>query len=58
MKNVILKIGDLNVSKLAKNNMAKTKTGTPFYLAPEIWKYQPYDNKCDIWSVGCIIYEL
>ena len=58
MKNGQLKIGDLNVSKLAKNNMARTQTGTPFYLAPEIWKDQPYDYKCDIWSVGCIIYEL
>ena len=58
MKNGQLKIGDLNVSKLAKNNMAKTQTGTPFYLAPEIWKDLPYDYKCDIWSVGCIIYEL
>ena len=58
MKNGTLKIGDLNVSKLAKNNMAKTQTGTPFYLAPEIWKDLPYDYKCDIWSVGCIIYEL
>ena len=58
MKNGQIKIGDLNVSKLAKNNMAQTQTGTPFYLSPEIWKDQPYDYKCDIWSVGCIIYEL
>ena len=58
MKNGQLKIGDLNVSKLAKNNMARTQTGTPFYLAPEIWKDLPYDYKCDIWSIGCIIYEL
>ena len=58
MKNGQLKIGDLNVSKLAKSNMARTQTGTPFYLSPEIWKDQPYDYKCDIWSVGCIIYEL
>ena len=58
MKNGQLKIGDLNVSKLAKNNMARTQTGTPFYLSPEIWKDLPYDYKCDIWSVGCIIYEL
>ena len=58
MKNGQLKIGDLNVSKLAKSHMARTQTGTPFYLAPEIWKDTPYDNKCDIWSVGCIIYEL
>ena len=58
MKNGLLKIGDLNVSKIAKSNMARTQTGTPFYLAPEVWKDLPYDYKCDIWSVGCIIYEL
>ena len=58
MKNGLLKIGDLNVSKVAKNNLAQTQTGTPFYLSPEIWKDLPYDYKCDIWSVGCIIYEL
>ena len=58
MKTGQVKIGDLNVSKLAKNNMARTQTGTPFYLAPEIWKDLPYDYKCDIWSIGCIIYEL
>ena len=58
MKNGILKLGDLNVSKIAKLGMAKTQTGTPYYISPEIWKEQPYDYKCDIWSVGCIIYEI
>ena len=58
MKNNLLKIGDLNVSKLSKNSFAKTKTGTPYYLAPEVWEDRPYDYKCDIWSIGCIIYEL
>ena len=56
--NNILKIGDLNVSKLIKNTLAKTKTGTPYYLAPEVWEDFEYDYKCDIWSIGCIIYEL
>ena len=58
MKNGLVKIGDLNVSKITKSNMARTQTGTPYYIAPEIWKDKPYDYKCDIWSVGCIIYEL
>ena len=58
MKNNILKIGDLNVSKLSKNSFAQTKTGTPYYLGPEVWEDKPYDYKCDIWSIGCIIYEL
>ena len=57
MKNGLIKIGDLNVSKLS-NGMAKTQTGTPYYAAPEIWVDKPYDNKVDIWSVGCIIYEM
>ena len=58
MKNGILKIGDMNVSKLSKHNYARTKTGTPYYLAPEVWDDRPYDYKCDLWSLGCIIYEL
>ena len=58
MKNGLLKIGDLNVSKITKSNMARTQTGTPYYIAPEIWKDKPYDYKCDIWSLGCIIYEI
>ena len=58
MKNNIIKIGDLNVSKLSKNSFARTKTGTPYYLAPEVWEDRSYDYKCDIWSIGCIIYEL
>lgn len=36
----------------------KTIAGTPFYLAPEIVKGQTYNEKVDIWSVGCIAYQL
>ena len=58
MKNGLLKLGDLNVSKIAKMGMAQTQTGTPYYASPEVWKDKPYDYKSDIWSVGCIIYEI
>ena len=57
-KNGILKLGDLNVSIIAKMGMAKTQTGTPYYCSPEIWNDRPYDYKSDIWSLGCIVYEL
>ena len=58
MKNGLLKLGDLNVSKFAKLGMASTQTGTPYYCSPEIWKEKSYDYKSDIWSLGCIIYEI
>ena len=58
MKNGTMKIGDLNVSKYLKNDYARTVAGTPYYIAPEVWEDFPYDYKCDVWSLGCIIYEL
>lgn len=51
-------IGDLNVSKVAKNKFLHTQTGTPYYASPEIWRDEPYDAKSDIWSLGCLAYEL
>ena len=57
-KKGIVKIGDLNVSKIAKKDLAVTQTGTPYYAAPEVWDNEKYNNKCDIWSVGCILYEM
>ena len=58
MKDGTLKIGDLNVSKIAKMGIAFTQAGTPYYASPEVWLDKSYDNKSDIWSIGCIIYEL
>jgi NIMA (never in mitosis gene a)-related kinase 1/4/5 len=51
------KLGDMNVSKLAKKGLLYTQTGTPYYASPEVWKDQPYDSKSDIWSLGCVLYE-
>ena len=54
-----VKIGDLNVGKLIKENkLAITQTGTPYYASPEVWADLPYDYKADVWSLGCIIYEM
>jgi NIMA (never in mitosis gene a)-related kinase 1/4/5 len=57
-KEGVLKLGDLNVSKVAKRGMLQTQTGTPYYASPEVWKDKPYDFKSDIWSVGCVLYEM
>ena len=52
------KLGDLNVSKVARRGLGYTQTGTPYYASPEVWKDQPYDSKSDIWSLGCVLYEM
>jgi serine/threonine protein kinase len=55
------KLGDLNVSKiLPQGSMTKTRAGSPFYISPEVWNHEDegYSFKCDIWSLGIVIYEL
>ncbi|CAD8178841.1 unnamed protein product [Paramecium octaurelia] len=52
------KLGDLNVSKVAKQGFVYTQTGTPYYASPEVWRDEPYDLKSDIWSLGCVLYEM
>lgn len=51
-------LGDLNVSKVAKQGLLYTQTGTPYYASPEVWRDLPYDSKSDIWSLGCVFYEV
>lgn len=41
-----------------EGKFAVTQAGTPYYTSPEIWNNQKYDGKCDIWSLGCVLYEL
>ncbi len=57
-KDGMSKLGDMNVSKVAKKGLLFTQTGTPYYASPEVWKEKPYDNKSDIWSLGCVLYEM
>jgi len=57
-KGGICKLGDLNVSKVARKGLGYTQTGTPYYASPEVWEEKPYDSKSDIWSLGCVMYEM
>jgi NIMA (never in mitosis gene a)-related kinase len=58
MKNGLCKLGDLNVAKVVKNELLRTQTGTPYFASPEIWEDKPYSFKSDIWSIGCILYQM
>ena len=59
-KDDCIKIGDLGVAKVLNQtaNMAHTVVGTPYYLSPELCEEKPYNNKSDIWSLGCVLYEM
>ncbi|KAK3694805.1 kinase-like domain-containing protein [Podospora appendiculata] len=54
-----VKLGDFGLSKMIQSHdFASTYVGTPFYMSPEICAAEKYTLKSDIWSLGCIIYEL
>jgi NIMA (never in mitosis gene a)-related kinase len=58
-KDLTAKLGDMNVSKvMTQERQCHTQTGTPYYASPEVWRNQPYDFKSDIWSLGCVLYEM
>jgi NIMA (never in mitosis gene a)-related kinase len=41
-----------------KANFANTMVGTPYYLSPEMCEEKPYNEKSDIWALGCVLYEM
>ncbi|KAJ8280650.1 hypothetical protein GJAV_G00057340 [Gymnothorax javanicus] len=58
--NGTVKLGDFG-SACALNSSkayAYSYVGTPYYVSPEIWDNKPYNNKSDVWSLGCVLYEL
>ncbi|XP_038181459.1 serine/threonine-protein kinase Nek5 [Arvicola amphibius] len=57
---MVAKLGDFGTARTLNNSMelAQTCAGTPYYLSPEICQNRPYNNKTDIWSLGCVLYEL
>ena len=57
-KNV--KLGDFGLSRVmgAESVYAYTHVGTPYYMSPEQINDSKYNEKSDIWSLGCVIYEM
>jgi len=53
-----VKICDLGMVKLKQNPAILESTGTPLWMAPEVLQDQPYDEQADVYSFGCVLFEL
>lgn len=54
-----IKLCDFGFSKsCGLNEVAVTILGSPMYTAPELFKRQPYNEKADIWSLGCVMHHV
>ncbi|CZR58098.1 probable Serine/threonine-protein kinase ATG1 [Phialocephala subalpina] len=55
----MLKIADFGFARsLPSTSLAETLCGSPLYMAPEILRYEKYDAKADLWSVGTVLFEM
>ncbi|CAD6184407.1 unnamed protein product [Caenorhabditis auriculariae] len=61
-KDAFVKIGDFGISKIMGTDTlaqgAKTVVGTPYYISPEMCSGNTYNEKSDMWALGCILYEM
>ena len=55
-----VKLGDFGLARvLGKHSyFAHTNVGTPFYMSPEQVNEQAYNEKSDVWSLGCLVAEM
>lgn len=55
-----IKVGDLGLGRLLSEQTmeAHSKVGTPLYMSPEVLRGKGYEWSSDVWSLGCILYEL
>lgn len=57
--NGLVKLGDFGVAKSFSHTKIRSSfVGSPLYMAPELHSSNGYTYKADIWSLGCVLYEL
>ncbi|GFT84794.1 hypothetical protein NPIL_436511 [Nephila pilipes] len=59
-KNKLVKVGDMGIARVLKiaEETATTLFESPYYMSPEIFAGKPYDQKSDVWALGCCMYEI
>ena len=55
-----VKLGDFGLSRIMgeQSEYAQTRVGTPYYMSPEQVTEARYNEQSDIWSLGCLVYEM
>ncbi|CAD8121582.1 unnamed protein product [Paramecium sonneborni] len=59
LKQNTYKIADFGLAaKIPPKQVLRAQAGTPLYMSPQVLECKEYSNKCDIWSLGLVLYEL
>ena len=55
-----VKLGDFGIAKVMNTTAGGnfSVVGTPYYISPEMCEGKKYNNKSDIWALGCVLYEM
>lgn len=53
----IFKLGDFGIARPIPNSgqLATMNSGTPGYIAPEVWRGEPYNQQADMFSLGAVM---
>ncbi|CAD8196732.1 unnamed protein product [Paramecium octaurelia] len=59
LKQNTYKVADFGLAaKIPPKQVLRSQVGTPLYMSPQVLECKEYTNKCDIWSLGLVLYEL